>query len=294
MAAGSIGPSASSRKRSGQSSAVMMVPISASLIRPLTKLASACLENRRPKPASGEIFESFGLSASSDHTKRCWTMLPPTAASGSSRSGIATAAITSRPSFSAMPTKPRPSMRIAPEWAIRPRSVVARPLAIEPENAIRSSAPAAITNQVLTSWLLTTSPRSSASSSRFWVGSSECSVSSWASAIGPHKTSRIGRELAQRAFDRTEEDAHHGADHQDQNEKADDDRGRQADEEHLHLRHQAREHAEPEVEQEAEHDERCRELNADLEGKRDGRGGVGGDVAQKRNLARLEQGVAVV
>ena len=67
----------------------MTAPISASLTRPLAKLTSACLENSRLKPASGEIFESFGLSASADHTRRCWIMLPAIAASTSSSSGIA-------------------------------------------------------------------------------------------------------------------------------------------------------------------------------------------------------------
>jgi hypothetical protein len=56
--------------------------------------------------------------------------------------------------------------------------VVVRPVLIEPENAISSSDAPAMMNQVLTSWLLTTSPRLSASSRRFWVGSSERSLSS--------------------------------------------------------------------------------------------------------------------
>src|SRR5882757_960699 len=62
-------------------------------------------------------------------------------------------------------------------------------LAMPPENVIRTSVPPAITNQVLTSWLLTTSPRSSASSNRFWVGSSDFSVSS--SAISPSRQSEF-------------------------------------------------------------------------------------------------------
>ena len=59
------------------------------------KFASACLENMRLKPASGEIFDSFGLSGSPDHTRRCWITLPTIAASTSSSSGMATAASTS-------------------------------------------------------------------------------------------------------------------------------------------------------------------------------------------------------
>ena len=71
MAAGSVRTRPSRRDRSGHSSAAMMAPISASLARPLMKFASACLEKRRLKPASGEILESFGLSGSPDQTKRC-------------------------------------------------------------------------------------------------------------------------------------------------------------------------------------------------------------------------------
>ena len=46
------------------------------------------------------------------------------------------------------------------------------PLPTEPEKVATTSVPPAIMNQVLISWLLATSPRSSASSSRFCVGSS--------------------------------------------------------------------------------------------------------------------------
>ena len=45
----------------------------------------------------------------------------------------------------------------------------------------------------------------------------------------------------------------------------DQDRHRQADEEHLHLRHQPRQHTKAQVEQQPEHDERRRELDADAE-----------------------------
>ncbi len=62
----------------------MTAPISASLISPLMKFASAIFENSRLKPAAGEILESFGLSCSPDQTRRCCTMLPTIAASMSS------------------------------------------------------------------------------------------------------------------------------------------------------------------------------------------------------------------
>ncbi len=49
----------------------MTEPITASLTRPLPKLASAWTENIRFNPASGEIFENFGFSGSVDQTNRC-------------------------------------------------------------------------------------------------------------------------------------------------------------------------------------------------------------------------------
>src|SRR4051812_41567561 len=125
---------------------------------------------------------------------------------------------------------------------MNPRSVVVTPPIMSPENPIRIRVAQAITNQVLTSWLLATSPRSSASSSRFWVGSSERSVSSWPSAMGPQDSNPlcVRRKFAQHGFDRAEEQRHHRADDQEQDQKTNQDRYREADEEHLHLRHQPR------------------------------------------------------
>ena len=54
-----------------------------------------------------------------------------------------------------------------------------------PENAISTSVAPAMMNQVLTSWLLTTSPRLSASSRRFCVGSSVFSVLSVSAMRAP-------------------------------------------------------------------------------------------------------------
>ena len=152
---------------------------------------------------------------------------------------------------------PRPS---ACAWALldeaAQRGALRLRAASEPEKANRARVAPAITNQVLTSWLLATSPRSSASSSRFWVGSSvfRCRrvPRPWRSLYDAR------RELVQHALEIAEERAHHGADDQEQDDEADEDRQRQADEEHLHLRHQPRQHAEAEIEQEAEHQERRR------------------------------------
>src|SRR5690606_19108946 len=118
------------------------------------------------------------------------------------------------------------------------------------------------TNQVLTSWLLATSPRSSASSRRFCVGSSVFSPSCPSSAM---RGSPCRRERAQHTLDIAEIDGHHGADDEDQYDEAHQYREREADEEDLHLRHQPREHAEAEVEQQAEDDERCGKLHAEAE-----------------------------
>src|SRR5216683_5133119 len=111
---------------------------------------------------------------------------------------------------------------------MKPRNVASNPLPIAPENDMRISVPAEMMNQVLTSWLLTTSPRSSASSSRFWVGSSERSVSSRSSAMvvryGP--VSRAGSKQQQHVLDRAEERRHHRADDEQQDEKAEQDRQR--------------------------------------------------------------------
>src|SRR5450631_1885273 len=168
------------------------------------------------------------------------------------------------------------------------------PLLIWPENAITRSVAPASTNQVLTSWLLTTSPFSWASSRRFWLGSSDFSESS--SAIFPQR-SGLGSdrgEPGERGFDLAEKHVHQGAQHQQKDHQAEQDREREADEEHLHLRHQPRQDAEPEIEQEPEHHERRRELDADAERGRHGAGGERRDIAQERNLPGREQRIAVV
>ena len=85
---------------------------------------------------------------------------------------MATAAMISMPIFSNSRGKAGPSILISCALAMSPRMVAVRALPMLPENVLSTSAAPAMMNQVLTSWLLTTSPRSSASSRRFCVGSS--------------------------------------------------------------------------------------------------------------------------
>ena len=113
------------------------------------------------------------LEASADHTSRCCTCCRRSPRASAAANGSAIAAIVPIPSFCMMTMRPRPSTGIACAWRSSPRSMPFMPLLIAPENDSRIRVAAPRTNQVLTSWLLTTSPRSSASSSRFWVGSSD-------------------------------------------------------------------------------------------------------------------------
>src|SRR5947209_4657212 len=106
---------------------------------------------------------------------------------------------------------------------------------MEPENESKISVAPASTNQVLTSWLLATSPLRSASSSRFCVGSSDRSVSSCSSAID-YRASRIRSELVQHAPHVAEEARHHCADDDQQDQETNHDRERHGDEIDLHLR----------------------------------------------------------
>src|SRR5271170_3750544 len=115
------------------------------------------------------------------------------------------------------------------------------------------SVPPAMRNQVFTSALLTTSPRRIASSSRFGVGSSVRSLASRSSAM--EERSAVRHERVHHAAGVIEEEAHHGAEYQHQEEKAEQDRQRQRDEEYLHLRHEPRQHAESDVEQKPEDQE---------------------------------------
>jgi hypothetical protein len=172
MVAGSLIVMPSARSCSGHSNAVSTPPTNASFSRPLTKLASACAENSRLAPAIGEMRLSLGASESVVHTSRCCTTLPITAASASSRNGMASAESTSMPSFLDSQISAGPSMLRSCALAMRPRIVAVNRSPMPPENATITKVAPAMMNQVLTSWLLTTSPRLSASSNRFWVGSS--------------------------------------------------------------------------------------------------------------------------
>jgi hypothetical protein len=83
----------------------------------------------------------------------------------------------------ASPSRLAPSGWIIQELAINPRSGGMMPSPIDPEKLDSTSVAPDITNQVLISWLLATSPRSSASSRRFCVGSCVFSAPSFSSAI---------------------------------------------------------------------------------------------------------------
>src|ERR1700757_2537096 len=163
---------------------------------------------------------------------------------------------------------------------------------IEPEKVDMASVAAAITNQVLSSWLLTTSPFSTAWSSRFCVGSSVLSDVSLSSAINCPSLQR--QHLVDHAIEIRKESSHHRRQHEGEDQESRENRQRHGDEIDLHLRHQPRQHAEPDVEDEAEHQERRGELQAELEGGGKGLGGERGDVAGRNHLARREDLVAVV
>ncbi len=91
-----------------------------------------------------------------------------------------------------------------------------------------------------------------------------------------------------------EEGSHHRGQHQREDQETGQDRQRHADKIDLHLRHQPRQHAEPDVEDEAEHQKRRGELQADLEGRRERPGGKRCDIAARHALARRKDLVAVV
>jgi hypothetical protein len=149
----------------------------------LPKFAAACLPKILLAPAAGEILLNFGLRDSPDHTSLCCTMLPAIAASASINSGTPSTAIRTYSRLFASAIRPGPSAWIIQELATRLRSGITIPPPIDPENVDSTSVPAAITNQVLISWLLATSPRSWASSRRFCVGSSVLSAVSFSSAM---------------------------------------------------------------------------------------------------------------
>src|SRR5580692_2130993 len=270
----------------------MTAPSAITLKTPLAKFAAACLPKIRLAPEAGETLLNFGLSDSPDHTSRCCTMLPAIAASASINNGTPMAAITTNSSRCASASRPGPSTWNIHELAIRLRSGISIPPPIDPENVDSTRVAPAIMNQVLTSWLLATSPRSWASSRRFCVGSSVLSVVSSSSAIGQHLFERD--HFVHDADEIIEEGSHHRRDHDGKDKEAGENRQRHADEIDLHLRHQPRQHAEPDVEDQAEHQERRRQLHADLERRGEGAGGERGDIAARHQIARREDRVAVV
>src|SRR5450432_1400022 len=259
----------------------MTTPSAITLKRPLAKFATACLPKIRLAPAAGEILLNFGFSDSADHTRRCCTMLPAIAASASSNKGTPSAAISTYSRLCTSAIRPGPSARIIQELATRLRSGIRMPLPIDPENVDSTSVAPDITNQVLISWLLTTSPRSWASSRRFCVGSSVLSVVSLSSAISGLSPRRY--QVVHDTDEIIQEGSHHRRDHQREDQEAGENRQGYADEIDLHLRHQPRQHAEPDIENQAEHQKRRRKLHADLE-----RGGKGAG-RQIRDIAARHQ-----
>src|SRR5438477_8427503 len=226
IAVGSSRTIDSRRWRSGHRIAVITAPRAVTLKIPLAKFAAACLPKIRLAPEAGDILLSLGLSASPDHTRRCCTTLPMIAAIASINNGTPIAATTAYSSEAVSARSPGPSLRIIQELAIRLRIGTRMPPPIDPENVDSSSVAPAITNQVLSSWLLTTSPRSSASSRRFCVGSSVLSEVSFSSAIDrypPFATFQAlfeRRHVVHHADEVVEEGSHHRREHGGENQEA--------------------------------------------------------------------------
>src|SRR5450755_1717538 len=217
IAEGSNASIDSRRCRSGHRIALITAPSAITLNRPLRKFAAACLPNTRLAPAPGEILLNFGFSDSADHTSRCCTMLPAAAAIISIRNGTPRAARTAYPRLCASAIRPGPSAWIIQELAIRLRSGIRIPASIDPEKVDSTSVPPAITNQVLISWLLATSPRSWASSRRFCVGSSVFSLESSAIASG---LSVQRYQVVHDADEVVEEGSHHRREHHREDQEA--------------------------------------------------------------------------
>src|SRR5580698_1252856 len=223
----------SRRCRSGHRIAVITEPSAISLNRPLAKLAIACLPKMRLAPSIGEILESLGVRDWADHTSRCCSMLPAIAVITSIRIGRPSAANSAYSRFCISNSSPGPSTRIIQELAMRFFSGVwMSPM--EPEKFEITRVAPAIMNQVLTSWLLATSPRSSASSRRFWVGSSVRSPPSSSSAIA-RPLSLQRNEVVHDGDEVVEEGPHHRRDHDGKDQEPRQDRQRYAHEIDLHL-----------------------------------------------------------
>src|SRR6185437_11739151 len=284
----------SSRNRSGHRIMLITLPSATSLKMPLAKFAAACLPNTRLAPEAGEILLKEGLSDSADHTSRCCSMLPAIAEMISIKSGTPSAPISTYSRFRASFSRLGPSVWSIHALASRLRNGISiEP--IDPENDDNTNVAPAIMNQVLTSWLLATSPRSSASSRRFCVGSSVLSEESSSSAIvGFSATLGLRRQIVHDADEVVEEGAHHRDQHQREDQEAGEDRQRHADEIDLHLRHQPRQYAEPDVEHQSEHQERRRQLHADPERGGEGAGGERCDIAARHQVGGRKDVVAVV
>src|SRR5215218_5094083 len=180
-----------------------------------------------------------------------------------------------------------PSAGMRPALASRPRSMALRSWAAPWAKRKKPSVPAPRTNHVLTSWLFATSPRSSAWSSFFSVGSKERSpLSSSAMALSLDEHVQAGLEIA-------EPGGHHRRDDEGEEKKAEKDRRRQRDEEHLHLRHQLREDGEARIEDDPEDEEGRGDLDGDPEGAGDRVEDQLRGILSRGKRARAEQPIAV-
>ena len=90
------------------------------------------------------------------------------------------------------------------------------------------------------------------------------------------------RELVHHISEIAKVSAHHGGKDGEENQQADENRQRHADEINLHLRHQATQHAKPQIEDQTEHKERRRNLDRDFEGGREGARGERCGIADPR------------
>ncbi len=129
-------------------------------------------ENFRFRPVRGLRLESFGCSFLPLHTQPCCTRFPATAATTRIANGASNMSPSSWPRNQTKARSLRASVAIswgtARKWARRTRM----PLATESAKIAITNADAAIMNQVLTSWLLATSPRLRDSPNRLPVAAS--------------------------------------------------------------------------------------------------------------------------
>src|SRR4051812_33269195 len=197
----------------------------------------------RLRPFMGESLERSGLMRSVEKPGLCCSTWPATAATIiRPTAGPATAnrPQTARPKICAAPPE---SIAISSGRSRKTRKCERNTRAAPAPAARMASVPPESTMKVDSSVLLTTSPFLCASSSRLCVGSSVRCESSRSSAMASGEQRHLAREEIQ-------EGAHHDADQQRQQHEADQDVDRHGQEEALQLRHQARDHAQRDIDQE--------------------------------------------